>query len=179
MKIVIILVLSLALFLSACDALLAPFQLIGELLPLAIKYAPYALMFLETPDDNIRLATIDGFNKEIEILSRDPSLKLSELTTEFPYQISQKKNLQYVIALHLDSLQKVEKIQKWLLTQQQYNISYIITAHNTNMPENLKNISNLVKNSNFIFLADGPLKELSNNQSVSICQALDTNTSNQ
>lgn len=104
--------------LGSCDLLMTPItlvtQLIPDLLPLAIKYAPYALMFLEAPDqkaiassreidDRLAIALLDKGNtlpSVPEILMREMNLRANQHVQ--------------VVGLYLQSPQEVEKLQKWL-----------------------------------------------------------------
>ena len=50
MKVRLTLLFCMLVLIIGCDVFTAPFRLFQELLPIAIKYAPYALMFLEVPE---------------------------------------------------------------------------------------------------------------------------------
>jgi len=164
MKFICVLCLVCSLLLSGCEVLSAPFNLIKELLPLAIKYAPYALMFLEEPDaDSPAYADVQQFKEQIALLAQENSLQLPDFYNTLTQEANQRKGkLQYVVALHLENAEKVEQIQNWLMQhEQQFRITYYITAYDTSHPEQFQQTAAYITNCSIPFIADGPLSSIS------------------
>lgn len=152
-----------------CDVLTAPFELFKELLPLAIKYAPYALMFLEEQDPNNPIyADSNQFQQHILTLAESPTptLQLDSIPNGLCNELPQRKNkLRYVVAIHLSDLDKVERIQSWLASQNsQFRISYLITAYDQSNLQESQTIAELISQNSLTFFADGPLSNLSTAQ---------------
>lgn len=162
MKIYLLIFLSILSLMMGCEVLTAPFRLAMELLPLAIKYAPYALMFLELPQENIPLENkeFQNFSSQVSIVAQ--SLEKHSLFASLSSEWSEKKkNLHFVAALHLDTEEKVQKIQNWLIENgAKYQVRYCIVGFDKESAIEYRNIHHLLQEQKIAFFADGPLSGL-------------------
>ena len=145
-----------------CEVLTAPFRLAMELLPLAIKYAPYALMFLELPQENPSLENKEFQNFSSQVSFMAQSIENHSLFNSLSKEWNEKKqNLQFVAAFYLDSQEKVQKIQNWLIENgTKYQARYCIVGFERESPIEYQKIHNLLQEQKIAFFADGPLSEL-------------------
>lgn len=153
------------LVLPGCEVFGAPFALLSELIPLAIKYAPYALMFLEEQDlQNPIYTDANQFQQNISPLAHsfEPTLQLESIATALENEVPQHQGkLRYVVAIHLNDTAKVERIQNWLLSQnKKFKVTYRIAAYNENDLQESQNIAQFVAKNSMLFFADGPLNHL-------------------
>ena len=150
-----------------CDFFQAPLSLFQELLPLAIKYAPYALMFIEAPDEKLK-------DPNIQFCAEFDKITNSNKNETYLYQQiasnlrknSGKKLI--VVAIHIDSNEKIDMIKKWVeKNKNTYNISIDVVNHDISNNDHYKKIEKIISiKKNIIFIADSHLSELSYKQDV-------------
>lgn len=143
-----------------CDMFMAPFGLIKELLPIAIKYAPYALMFLEAPADRPQEQTILlAEEMEVQLLhSFREGAQLRSIDEILQHKLQPHKKY-YILAIHLQTVDDLQKLQTWMQkTQKQFHIEYHAAICDLSTPASIQNLHNILGNApNVAFLATGPL----------------------
>lgn len=161
MKITLVIFLCLSLLMTGCEILSAPFKLMAELLPLAIKYAPYALMFLEVPEnmDSLPELRSEDFQNQVQKLAGENS-SLPPLLPALTQEMRREKGkLHRLVAIHLTSMEKVEKVQQWMIENgKKFQIRYAIVGYDSqNAFENAQIRTLLEGQRTIAVLADGPL----------------------
>lgn len=134
-----------------------PVKLFTEILPSLIQYAPYALLFVEASDSvHADLATTQ-FAKDLQEWStRDQSIDDS-ISTLLTTKVQQKNKLQFVIAVRLDSEEKLTKIYQWIEEKQSmYKITAMVATYSMLDDQQLANILQQNKKQ-FTFIADGSI----------------------
>lgn len=153
-------IVSLILF-SGCSILMWPIKLFTEILPSLIQYAPYALLFVEASDSVHSDLATKQFEKDLQEWSiRDKSIddSISSLLTT---KVQQQNKLQFVIAVHLDSEEKLNQIYQWIAEKQNmYKITAMVATYSLVDDEQLANILNQ-HNKRFTFIADGSISMFS------------------
>ncbi len=130
-----------------------------ELLPIAIQYAPYALMFLELPENNrsIEGKELDTLSAQINVFAQ--SIEKDSLVDTLSKEWKGKK--QFVTALHLNSPEKIQKIQTWLSENRaKFQVKYFIVNFETENSVEYKKLHNFIKQQQIAFLADGPIQDI-------------------
>jgi hypothetical protein len=146
------------LFLAGCDLLTWPFSLIEELLPIAIKYAPYALMFLEAPE----VAPATQVAGETPLGNNEGKV---DPTTAMPYvltqQIHQGKTW-CVLAFSIESQQEFARWQACVAQARQHFQLRCFVAHcDMSTSFDRQQIQAfLVKHPEVTFYINGPLRQL-------------------
>ena len=131
------------------------------MLPLAIKYAPYALMFLEAPENGA--SDVQSLYEQFEYAQKRPLDAIPALDAILKKEIVEKNKRYTIVAVHLDSYEKAQQIQKWLTANgQTYKIRHFIATHDVTDPGASQKIAHLLgQRKTSIFIADGPLETLS------------------
>ena len=145
---------------GGCEVFQAPLSLFQELLPLAIKYAPYALMFIEAPESDIdSQQDSKKFYAQFAQIVKDPARipSMSCMIAEELKKNSSGKKI--ILAIHLSSWEKVEQVQMWLRQNEgKFKIRYCI-ANCDFETEKDSRIKEKWQNSNVAFWVDGPARD--------------------
>lgn len=153
-------IVSLILF-SGCSILMWPIKLFTEILPSLIQYAPYALLFVEATDSVHPDLATKQFEKDLQEWSiRDKNIddSISSLLTT---KVQQQNKLQFVVAVRLDSEEKLSQVYQWIAEKQNiYKITAMVATYSIVDDEQLANILNRSKKQ-FTFIADGSMSMFS------------------
>jgi hypothetical protein len=151
-------------FLGGCELLTWPFALFQELLPIAIKYAPYALMFLEAPE----VAPETEVASTPEVLHRLVSEKAQITLSSFPETLQQdiqNRNGKpgYIFALFVQSEKDWSRVQSWVAQHKGSLrlrcVPVFCDVSNEFQSQQIQAI--LAQSPNIAFYATGPLHKLS------------------
>lgn len=152
-------VLILCIFMIAgCDMFSVMFDLFKELLPIAIKYAPYALMFLEAPGESQDRDL--ALTSETDRSPIDKALPLPHVLEKFLANGTGKE--MHIVAIHLKSKDTEAEIQKWAKGQTKFRVLYVATFCNLSDGVHYRQIQTVLLNyPQITFVATGPLEHLS------------------
>ncbi len=142
---------------SGCSLLSAPITMMKQLLPLAVKYAPYALMFLEEPSET-KLAEAHfpegNFHLNWENEAKKEKNNFPELPLSLQKRLEEKgKKIKAVYILPLESPQDMEKFRSlYSDLSSQGHVHYTLTSYDHNNPQQAKEIQHILhQNSTMIY----------------------------
>lgn len=159
MKKSLLIILCCSFLFAGCDILSAPFKLIADLIPVAIQYAPYALMFLEAPDEKI-----DEQDKQLLVDIKQLKVKNKQFPSVIHSLKKQRKDskLKIIVALQIRNKEDIKKFQLlYKKYKAKFKISCRMTKLNTaNITEYQRINSFLARNKDVVFLGSGSLSGL-------------------
>lgn len=143
---------------GGCDIFSAPLRLFSELLPIAIKYAPYALMFLEAPSGKDTTETAGVSENDA---SGAPMPGAMEPLPQLLERAVARKTSGCVFALYLETENLERVIQNWQREHPQYKVHYAVTYCDFSSDIHYRQVQNILEEHRIEFLATGPLDTLS------------------
>lgn len=142
---------------SGCSFLSAPLTMMKQLLPLAVKYAPYALMFLEEPSET-KLAETPFSERNFHLNWESEVKKEKDNFPELPLSLQKRleekgKKIKAVYILPLENSQDMEKFRSlYSDLSSQGHVYYTLTSYDHNNLQQVEKIEHILgQNSTMIY----------------------------
>lgn len=150
---------------GGCELLTWPLSLFQELLPIAIKYAPYALMFIEAPEVAPEVDVASAPRQQdvvVTVAATDPTT-LQHLPTILQKELSRRQGRSCcVVAVAMQYEQDWQNLEKWLARESQLKIKCVMAYCDFSQPADYEQTQTLLAQyPRLAFYANGPLSSLS------------------